>query len=143
MNDLSTISSNLHTQDNRITANPIFLVQQKRRVYGFEESDSYIWVDENDCEEVDDEKHAELEEADVHDHHHDGSTTEGYRKSYYVDEYVFVQPFLTEHGANEYLKTNAHNLREPRIYVESGYRNEEWRMVREHLMGLKGEGWKS
>ena len=46
MNDLPTITANLGTQDNRITSHPIFLVQQKHRVYGLEESDHYIWVDE-------------------------------------------------------------------------------------------------
>lgn len=133
MNDLPTIAHNLRTQDNRITANPIFLVQQKQRVCGLEESDTYVWVDES-SEKVDEEKAAELEEADLYDHHRDGSTTKGYRKVYYRDEYVFVQPFFTEHGAQEYIRMNGHNLREPRIYVESGYRNHEWEMVREHLM---------
>jgi len=138
MNDLLAISSNLHTQDNRITANPIFLVQQKHRVYGLEESDQYIWIDPSG-EEVDDPD--EIAQLDFKD---EGGDLDGdYRKSYYRDEYVFVQPFFTEHGAQAYIKVNGHNLREPRIYVEGGYRNAEWELVRTHLMGLRGEGWKS
>lgn len=138
MNDIPTIASNLATQDNRITANPIFLVQQKRRIYGLEESDHYIWVDECGEEVHDSDEIAQLDFKDE-----GGDLDEGYRKSYYRDEYVFVQPFFTEHGARSYIKINGHNLREPRIYVESGYRNEEWQTVRAHLMGLRGEGWKS
>lgn len=134
MNDIPTIAANLRGQDNRICANPIFVVQQKVRIHNLEESDTYIWVGDHSGEEIEEEVALMLEEAEVHDHHHDGSTTQGYRKAYYRDEYQFVQPFFTEHGANEYLKINAHNLREPRIYVESGWRNEEWAMVREHLM---------
>lgn len=150
MNSIPTIAANLHTQDNRITESPVFVVQQKCRIYGLEESDTYIWIDE--CgEEVDDRMAVALDCADQ-----DNQDTvldpdnlecqldmDNYRKSYYRDDHVFVQPFFTEHGAQEYIRINSHNLREPRICVESGWRNEEWRMVREHLMGLKGEGWKS
>jgi hypothetical protein len=139
MNDIPTIAANLATQDGRMTSFPIFLVQQKRRIHGLEESDEYIWVSLDTCEEVDEEKAAELEDADYHDHHRDGYGTEGYRKSYYRDEYVFVQPFFTEVGAQRYIDINGHNLREPRIYVESGYRNEEWETIRAHLMGLEAK----
>ena len=108
----------------------------QRRIYNLEESDAYIWISLDTCEEVDEEKAAELDEADHHDHHHDGSTTKGYRKSYYRDDYVFVQPFFTEAGAKRYIEINGHNLREPRIYVESGWRNEEWEMIRELLLAI-------
>jgi len=138
MSDIPTIATNLRTQDGRMTSNPIFVVQQKRRICGLSEyySDDYVWVN-NDSEEVDEEKAAELEEADDRDTFQDGFTTKGYRKVYYRDEYVFVQPFFTEQGAKDYLAINGHNLREPRIYVESGYRNEEWEMIRAHFVGLK------
>lgn len=149
MNDIPTIAANLHRQDNRITANPIFLVQQKRRIGGFERGYSYdyVWVD-RDSEEVDVEVARRLDEAEdkgssVFIHPDDADrldrTTrdvDDYRKVYYRDEYVFVQPFFTEQGAKDYIAINGHNLREPRIYVDSGWRNEEWRVVREHLMNL-------
>lgn len=155
MNLIPTIGANLHTQDNRITANPIFLVQQKHRTGGFEESyaDQHVWI--RDGEEVDDVIAALLDEADktgssVITHPDDEDRldktvreVDDYRKVYYRDEYVFVQPFFTEHGAQEYIRANGHNLREPRIYVESGYRNAEWAAVREYLMAQAKEGWKS
>jgi hypothetical protein len=133
MNDIPTIAANLRTQDNRITASPVFVVQQKRRVYGLEESDTYIWVDNRTGEEVDEEKATDIEVA-VDEIGEDPSC---YRRSYYRDEWVFCQPFFTEAGAQRYIDINGHNLREPRIYVEGGYRNEEWETIRAHLMGLK------
>lgn len=147
MNDIPTIAHNLRTQDSRITANPIFIVQQKRRIGGFEigYSYDYVWVN-RDSEEVDesvgkllDQAEEDMRESFKHPDDYDGETrpVKNYRKVYYRDEYVFVQPFLTEHGAQQYLKINSHNLREPRIYVEGGWRNEEWEMVRGFLMGLK------
>lgn len=136
MNDIPTISHNLHTQDNRITETPIFVVQQKRRIYGFEEGYTYdsVWVDQDG--ECADDKAAELEAADIAGEFPRNEDDEDYRRVWYRDEWVFVQPFFTEQGAKDYIAINGHNLREPRIYVESGYRNEEWRIVREHLMAF-------
>ena len=98
MNTLSTIAENLHMQDNRITSDPVF------------------WVEEN-----------------IYIHCGAAGTW----------RYIPKHPFFTEQGAKDYIKINGHNLREPRIYVESGHRNYEWREVRAHLMSLRGEGWKS
>lgn len=134
MNDLPTIAHNLHTQDNRITANPIFVVQQRKRTAGFDAdyADQYVWVDDS-SEEVDEGKTKQLDRADESGRFDE---TNGYRKVWYRDEWVFVQPFFTERGAQDYIAVNGHNLTEPRIYVESGYRNTEWQLVREHLMSL-------
>lgn len=150
MNTIPIIAENLHVQDARMTNSPIFIVQQKNRICGLEDgySHEHIWVDES-SEEVDDEEEIRLlDEAerlclDAIVLEEETRDFDDYRKVYYRDEYVFVQPFFTEHGAQEYIKVNGHNLREPRIYVESGYRNEEWRLIREYLMGLKAGGWKS
>lgn len=147
MSDIFTIAANLRTQDPRMTSNPIFVVQQKRRIYNLEESDTYIWIDTRDGEEVDEETAVHLEAADSWNRdpntHPTGIIIDDYRKSYYRDEYVFVQPFFTEAGAKRYIEINGHNLREPRIYVEGGWRNEEWETVREFLKTQTKEGWKS
>ncbi len=151
MNDLTTIAHNLRTQDNRITANPIFMVQVKVSHLGTPDNDDpHYWVN-NDWERVDDDISKLLDEAEesglnewVHPDEPDRKRyLKGYTKVHYVDVYQHHMPFFTEHGANEYLKINKHNLREPRIYVESGYRNAEWELVRQHLMGAPREGWKS
>jgi hypothetical protein len=80
-------SETINTQDNRITAEPIFMVQEK---------------------------------------HWRNSTV-----------YVNIQPFFTEKAAQEYINANRHNLVEPRIYVESGYRNYEWQAVRTLLKTME------
>lgn len=64
---------------------------------------------------------------------------ENYTKTAYQDHWENVQPFFTRKGAEEYLRSNKHNLRgieEPRIFVESAYRNVEWIAIRKMLQTL-------
>lgn len=104
MFDLVSIGERLRTQDNRITADPIFLVQQQRRVYGVD----HHYTD--DFEEIDGE-------------------TVGYKTIW-----EFVTCCFTEAAADRYIAENAHNLTDPRTYVASAYRNREWIAVRAMLM---------
>lgn len=55
----------------------------------------------------------------------------GYFCGYYRLIDVPVQFFLTEQGANDYIKANRHNLRNPFVYVESAYRNTEIQTLKE------------
>jgi hypothetical protein len=48
--------------------------------------------------------------------------------------YEFVQGFYTRRAANRYLEANKHNLCDPRIYVDSLYRNKEMIAIRKVLM---------
>ena len=84
---LKRSADTINTQDNRITAEPIFMVQEK--------------------------------------HFNAGR------------RYVNIQPFFTEEAAKFFVKTNRHNLRNPRIYVESGYLNYEWQAVRVILKNIE------
>lgn len=68
------------SQDNRITSNPIFIVEERRGRH-----------------------------------------------------FKFVTACFTEIGCQRYIAANGHNLNKPRVYVASGYRNEEWEIMREHL----------
>lgn len=52
-------------------------------------------------------------------------------------KWVNVQPCFTEEGANRYIRMDGHNLREPRVYVASGYRNLEWQLIRTFFISLK------
>lgn len=129
------IAENLRTQDNRITSDPIFIVQQKTRVWlgdSGDYSDTHIWVNSDWDEVYDEDKIAELNVLDENGE----DIPERYYKSYYRDEWRAVQPFFTEAGAQAYIAINGHNLTEPRIYVESGWRNAEWQELREWLMSL-------
>jgi hypothetical protein len=123
---LAEVAHRLRTQDNQVTAHPIFTVQQRRRIYGLDPaySERVVWVDSDG--EADGEKSAELER----DFEQTGKERDGYTRTAYVDIWQFVTACLTEQGCKDYLALNGHNLREPRIYVESGCRNVEWQKLR-------------
>lgn len=130
---LDELIHNLKTQDNLITANPIFIVQQKRLIVGMdsEYSDMFMWV--------------EVGEERVHEHTakrldryyaRTGNVPRGYARVGYVETWEFVTACLTRKGCEDYIKINGHNLNEPRIYVEGGFRNKEWEFIRNYFMTL-------
>lgn len=131
---IAIITHNLRTQDNHITDNPIFVVEQKRRITGFAVgyTDDFTWIDP-DGEEVSETNRVKLERYYDRTLNYE---TKGYSRTGYRDVWVFVTACLTEQGCKDYLRLNGHNLGETRIYVYSGYRNEEWRAVREHLVAM-------
>lgn len=135
--ELQKIAQDMKGQDNRITENPIFVVQQRRRIYGFDVawSDNVVWLCEgqemlDDDPETVDAKRYYREQGDVPD---------GWSRVGYQDTWVHVQPFFSETAANAYIAANKHNLTDPRVYVESGYRNYEWQALREVFLKLNGE----
>ena len=117
---LLAIGELLRTQDNRCTSNPMFCVQEKRRVLGMDPrwTDNEIWVGE---------------EGETSPTARRGFTRTGYR-----DEWHTVMVAFTEDGCKEYLRQNGHNLRTPRIYVESFNRFPEMIAIREWLMANNG-----
>lgn len=122
-------------QDNRCTAEPIYLVQQKKRLYGVDpdivDASEVIWLDaDNDCCEVDGEEQAKLEES----YQKTFAVPLKYHRTGYVDQWEFVQPFFTEAAAEAYIAANSHRMGETRIYVDSGYRNYEWQAMRAMLL---------
>ena len=131
---LAEMGRNVNTQDNRITSDPIFLVQEKRRFLGDADADdSYVWYNRH-WDQVDAELAAQL---DQWEEENSGDLT-GYTKYYYREVYVTVQPFFTEAEAQRYIDSNAHRMSEPRIYVDSAYRNREWQTIREFLSQIGG-----
>ena len=123
----------LLTQDNECTANPLFLVEQRHRVYGFDTAysdDKVAWVDS--------EGEATGEERDALEakYQETGDEPEGWHRTGYADEWRFVQPFFTRAAAERYIEENRHRLKDPRVFVDSAYRNKEWQAVETHLRGL-------
>lgn len=105
--ELSAISHELKTQDNRITEEPLFCVYQKARVYGVD--------------------------PDFHDHVLYYRTDDGDRVPYIeVDE--FVNAHFTEKAAKEHIRINGHNLIKPFVYTTSLWRCQEMIKIRHHLM---------
>lgn len=134
MSDIKDIAARMVAQDNRITADPIFVVEQRKRVYGFDPdyaSDvGIVWVyDDGDLDEVPADEAKPLEEV----YRSTREEPEGYRRLAFQDTWEFVTACFTERGCEDYIAANRHNLKEPRIYVHSAYRNHEWRAIRQHL----------
>lgn len=118
--ELLAIADRLKTQDNRITAEPMFCVQEKRREYGYDPSvvDDHVWLDAlNDYEEV-------------------AEDFPGAIKTGYKDNWHTVMVAFTEEGCEAYLRANGHNHGETRIYVESFRRCQEMIALRAWLMSV-------
>jgi hypothetical protein len=52
------------------------------------------------------------------------------------DKWEFVTACLTQKGCEDFIKADGHNYKRTRIYVASGYRNEEWQLIRDILKQL-------
>lgn len=138
MIDLKALQHELKTQDNAITADPLFCVYQIRRIGGLDPdySDNYEWYNSVDCEVADEKKAKALER---YSKKFLGAEPKNWRKVYYRDMRQFVTACLTRKGAEEFIRVNGHNMREPFIYVESMWRNEEMKSLRNALLEGKLE----
>lgn len=133
MEQLKDISELLRTQDNRCTDQPMFVVQEKVRDWGYSSdyAEDYKWHNRDDIEdEADEEKVAELEALD-----NACDDTGTWEKLYYRYRWEFVTACFTEKGCKDYIEINRHNHRgKLRIYAEGSFRNDEFRRVRNALM---------
>ncbi len=133
---LSSLARQLRTQDNLATSIPIFVVQQQRRTYGIDTawSDHVCWLHSDELDEVEPGLASSLEAG-----WHDGAgEPRGFFRTGYRDDWEFVTACFTWRGCEDYILANGHNLRSPRIYVESGYRNREWEELREFFQRQDG-----
>lgn len=129
--DINQLTNNLLTQDNAWTADPLFIVQQKRQIWGIDES-----YDPKIAWRCDDAVYTEgSREFRILQKMEDrGKEIEGYEKVGYIEIWEFVTACLTEQGCKDYLAVNGHNLHSPRIYVSSAYRNREIIGLREYFI---------
>jgi hypothetical protein len=116
------------------TVDPIFLVEQKRRIYGFEDGygDDFEWFDSDQQETVGSIRARRLTALDDNFRR----VYKKYIKIFYQDRWEFVTCCFTRGGAEAFIKRQAHNLKETRIWVDSLFRNQEMITVREHLKSL-------
>lgn len=143
MRTIRDIAQDVATQDNAITELPIFIVRQKRRTYGIDDhyTDDFVWMSDGaEPHEADPETAARLDELSKTSDYvdeiilgEDGEETT-WKKVGYRDHWEFVTACFTRRGCADYLRINGHNLTNPEIYVASGYRNDEWKTMREHLL---------
>lgn len=137
--NIEEISEQIKTQDNLATSLPIFIVQEKRRIYGLNTgySDDIVWIYDGD--EITDENELNFINTIYKEKGENCEELEIYTRTAYIDIWEFVTACFTRKGCEDYIEINRYNLKEPRIYVESGYRNREWEDVRNHLLGLINE----
>ncbi len=141
---LQAIGQDIRNQDNRCTDAPIFIVREKKRIYGvdpdYDSSHVVVWIDhENDHAEADAEEHARLEEV----WEESGDVPDQWTRTAYKEHWEFVTACFTEAACIEYLRCNGHNLGEtqitsvdPRVFAASSFRNDEFRVVRKFLKTL-------
>lgn len=133
------IGGQIATQDNLCTSDILFAVEEEDRVCNIDDSrvdpDGVVWYYVDDCEAVEEEEAAKLEE----NYQELGDIPDSFDRSPYILRWRFVTACFTYQGAKEFIELNAHNLGRTRIFGHSGCRNPEWITVREHLLEQKGE----
>lgn len=123
---LLDIARDLHTQDNRITHLPIFVLEEKVRIWGIDldYTDEYVWRDN--------EHNVVWETGDKEEEPDDDKLM----KIGIAYRWQFRTACLTENGIKRHLELNGHNLGETRIYVHSGYRTPEIETLRDSIMNM-------
>jgi hypothetical protein len=145
---LKAIGKEILSQDNLCTANPIFLVQRRKTIYGMDldYSDEVIWLGD-DCYEFPKEIQKQLTEAWDNNQETVRIDGEDYdlhdlTRTAKMETWEDIQPFFTNKAALEYIESNAHRhggKDELRVYIECAFRNEEWQTVRNYLIKLAQE----
>jgi hypothetical protein len=133
--DMAAIGQLIRTQDNRITADPFFIVQERKRFYGIDTAydPEIAWLYADECVEVAPTESERLENAFQKTY----KEPEGYRRVGYAEEWVYVTGCFTEAAADLYIALNGHRHKgELRTYADSFYRNPEMIAIREYLMSL-------
>jgi hypothetical protein len=139
--ELDALRTELRTQDNACTAEPIFLVYDKQRIYGLDSdyAEHYCWLypDRGDgrSEVTDSQMVARLNHLESLGKDPEIAGVE-YARIGYVDVDRFITCCLTRKAAKRFIAANSHRLRKPFVYVESLDRNDELIALRNHLMGV-------
>ena len=138
MEKLKEMSRLMKAQDNRCTADPFFVVQEKRRTYGIrtDYTDNIEWIDDDECLPVESKLARKLEKKYQVD---SDESPQGYRRVGHREEWHYVQGFFTEAAADRYIKENGHNHHELRVYVEGLFRNHEMIALRNWILSLTDE----
>jgi hypothetical protein len=147
LDEFERLAAQLRTQDNAITSDPIFVVQRKLREVGWDPdyTECVCWIDganETDVyPDTDPERHARLEAAHRGDipWPSDEVEEENWTRTGFRWRWEFVQPFLTREAAEEFRASQAHNLGETRVFVESACRNPEWKLLRALIAAFEKE----
>lgn len=117
------------------TRDPIFIVQSRKRIYGFDpqyEGD-YVWVDSNNEHAEADPRTAKrldaLEDA--------GRSFKGWKKVYYADRWDYVCAHFTKEAAQGFIARKKHDHDELRIFVDCQLYCWEYNAIVEGLLAGK------
>ena len=140
---IKELSEQLNTQDNRITADPIFCVYYDEKVptaedyadgYEFYNEDGHVCDDESELLEHLQEYYPDLIKKHLHDEdiesvndwdfefdlvHEYFTLPEGYNRFHYLNKKHFVKASLTEAGAKQFIERKQHDYAPLYIYAES------------------------
>lgn len=131
---LAKIGALISSQDNRGTTNPMFAVLEKRETITLDthHHDRIVWVRKDDGSvEADERTHERLELL-----YEDGREPKEWDRYAMLETDVFVTAGFTEQGCKDYLTRNGHNLRQPFIYAFGSFRNAEYNLIRNALVGF-------
>lgn len=144
LEQLTSTISNLKTQDNSHTRDPVFIVYQKRpmainevfspdiegetwEVYKPRDNWDEAWYTEEELiEYLKEEDSYNEEEFEIYDYE---SATVGHMR-------IFVGCFFTREAAQQHIDSNYYHYNEPFIYVESFWRNPEMETIRNILLKI-------
>lgn len=138
--ELHDIGQQVRTQDNRCTADPIFVVQGLKRIgpimpeYSVDRLMYHDWQETETYyhDKPDPEKWAELDRLNK-----DGRLPSGVTAGGYIELWEDVQWCFTELGCKQYLEKDGHNVRrvydDVRIYAKCLRRNSEMISIRNFL----------
>jgi len=132
-NGLEEIGNLISTQDNRITDQPIFVVEKSVMIitdpdYGYD-AEEWINTESGEYEEASDTKSKRLDAL------MEGCRCTGDWKKFYLKEtWEFVTACFTEQGCKNFLAANGHRIGKSRIYAYGSYRNHEFQSVRDFLI---------
>lgn len=132
---LLEIARRMKNQDTQCTAHPVYVVQERRRVYGIDPqwTDDIVWL--YDGEEIDDSDEDLIKAKRYYEEHLEEPEPEWTRTGY-IDRWEFVQLFFSREAADDYIRSNKHRLKDPHVYVDSAYRNYELQDIIEILNRL-------
>lgn len=126
----------IRDQDNRHTDQPMFIVQENRpQVTDPDYHDTHIeWRETKSGENVlASNAYAKKLEAKFKLTY---EVPKNWNRYHVADSWEFVTACFTEQGCKDYIKSNGHNHKELRIYVEGSFRNHEYQMIRNFLKSL-------
>lgn len=130
--ELNQIGNLICTQDNRITDQPIFVVEKSVMVitdpdYGYDKEE-WVNTESGEYETAGETKSRRLDALK------DGCMETGDWEKFFLKEtWEFVTACFTEQGCKDFLEINGHNIGKSRIYAYGSYRNNEYRAVRNYL----------